>query len=155
MTSKPPPVLRAVHVKRTPDEAFRVFTDEIGQWWPLATHSPSEKPVDVTFIDGRIVETDADGGTSDWGEVTAWEPPHRLAFTWHVGMTPEQTPTQVEVSFRADDDGTRVELAHSGWEAYGDAAEQVRSSYDSPDGWTGVLDKYAKQASVSATTPSS
>jgi hypothetical protein len=41
-------------------------------------------------------------------------------------------------------DGTRVELVHSGWEAYGDDAAASRASYDT--GWDIVLGKLADAA---------
>ncbi len=36
------PVVRAVTVQPPADRAFSIFTDRIGEWWPLATHSPAE-----------------------------------------------------------------------------------------------------------------
>ena len=33
-----PPVVRAAWVNRPIDEAFHVFTSEIGAWWPLPSH---------------------------------------------------------------------------------------------------------------------
>jgi hypothetical protein len=31
-----PAVRQSVHVELAPSEAFRLFTDGIGEWWPLA-----------------------------------------------------------------------------------------------------------------------
>ena len=70
------------------------------------------------------------------GEVLAWEPPHRLEFTWQLGRTPEQAQNN-EVTFAATEAGTRVELTHSGWERLGAQAEEVRAGYDS--GWEVVF----------------
>ena len=44
-----------------------------------------------------ITETLADGTTSVWGTITQWEPPYRVAFTWHAG-TAEAEATRVEVT---------------------------------------------------------
>ncbi len=115
-----------------------------------ADHAVTEQPVSVAFADGRIVETSDVGETCDWGEVTVWEPPHRLAFTWRVGLPLDQPPTRVEVSFSGDEHGTRVEPTHSGWETYGDRAAQVHARYGAPTGWAGVLDAYARQAAPQA-----
>ena len=32
-------VTRSVTVSASPERAFRAFTEEIGGWWPLQTHS--------------------------------------------------------------------------------------------------------------------
>jgi uncharacterized protein YndB with AHSA1/START domain len=133
------PVLASVHVRRSPVDAFRVFTDRIGDWWPLPTHGCfGDKAAGLRFDGGKLVERSADGDVEVWGEVLAWEPPRRFAVTWHPGRSggPQSV---VSVEFRADEDGTRVELTHSGWEAFGDRAAQARAAYEGPDAWGLVL----------------
>ncbi|HEY6747033.1 MAG TPA: SRPBCC domain-containing protein [Mycobacteriales bacterium] len=133
------PVLASVHVRRSPVDAFRVFTDRIGDWWPLSTHGCfGSRAVGLRFDDGRLVERSADGDAEVWGEVLAWEPPRRFAVTWHPGRS-AGPHTVVSVEFLADEDGTRVELTHSGWEAYGDRAAAARAPYEGPDAWGHVL----------------
>lgn len=84
------------------------------------------------------------GVEADWGRVTAWEPPERLAFTWHPGRD-DDTATEVEVTFTAAADGTMVRLAHAGWEVLGDRAREVRERYVT--GWAMVLgQRYAAAA---------
>ncbi|MGW8568377.1 SRPBCC domain-containing protein [Isoptericola sp. NPDC055881] len=134
---------KTVTVSPGPEAAFRAFTDDMGRWWPLATHSVGRAEAgDVVVepgIDGRVVETLPDGSAAVWGTVTAWDPPRRVAFTWHPG-TPESQATRVEVSFRAAGSGTEVELVHSGWGRRTDG-EQARGAYDA--GWEPVLDRFA------------
>ena len=85
-TASRPPVLRAAHVARPVDEAFAVFTDRIGAWWPLPTHGVFGADAGgLAFEDGLLVERATDGRTTVWGEVVRWEPPHRLVLTWHPG----------------------------------------------------------------------
>jgi uncharacterized protein YndB with AHSA1/START domain len=79
--------------------------------------------------------------------VLLWDPPHRLAFTWHPGR-PHGPLTEVDVTFQPDDDGTQVLLRHSGWERLGDAAGSARESYDSVGGWTMVVDSFVRHATV-------
>jgi uncharacterized protein YndB with AHSA1/START domain len=141
-------VRSSVTVALPREEAFRLFTERIGSWWPLATHSVfAEEAVTVTMeprVGGRLYEAAAGGRTSDWGVVTAWEPVDRVAVTWHPGDEAELA-TLVEVTFsEAPDGGTQVDLLHTGWEVLGaDAAEQG-ARYQ--DGWVPVLEGFAKAA---------
>jgi uncharacterized protein YndB with AHSA1/START domain len=140
------PVLASVHVRRSPEVAFRVFTDRIGDWWPLPTHGCfGADAAGLRFDDGRLVERSAGGDVEVWGEVLAWEPPRRFAVTWHPGRS-GGPHSVVEVSFRADEDGTRVELVHSGWEAFGAQAAERRAAYEGPDAWALVLELFRTAA---------
>ena len=70
-----------------PDHAFSVWTERISTWWP-ADHTVSAEP-DLTVVlegrpGGRIYERRSNGNEHDWGEVTVWEPPTRLGYTWHL-----------------------------------------------------------------------
>ena len=138
------PVVRAVHVRGSAQHAFQVFTDGIAGWWPLPSHSVHEDDArDVRFVDGRLVEFAAGGEQCVWGEVLAWDPPHRLALTFHPGR---ESGTAVEVEFTPDEDGTRVVLTHHGWEDLGPRADAIRESYGADTGWTLVLGRYAEAA---------
>lgn len=136
-----PPVRREVLVRGGPEDAFTRFTDDIGRWWPLASHSASGVGGTVAFTGGLLVETGPDGVESVWGEVLDWEPPHRLRLTWHPGQ-PDGPVTEVEVRFEVAGEGTRVVLVHRGWEALPDP-EAARESYDS--GWPTVLAAFAAE----------
>src|SRR5262245_32711125 len=135
-----PPLEKSILVPCSPDRAFRAFTAEIAQWWPLATHSVAEDQArGVTIeprIGGRVFETDAAGEECDWGAVLDWSPPHRLAMTWHPGRAASTAQT-VEISFAAEAGGTRVTLRHHGWDIRGAKAEATRESY--AQGWDGVF----------------
>src|SRR4051794_7694260 len=94
------PVARTVTVGTSPERAFAIFTDRIGAWWPLAMYSIGGARADVAFVDGQLLETAADGNTTAWGEVTEWDPPRRVAFSWAPGGGPA---TAIEVDFEAGD----------------------------------------------------
>ncbi len=141
------PVRKSVTVPAAPQRAFELFTAHMHEWWPLATHSVgAEDAVSVTFGAGAgaaITETMADGTTCRWGTVTHWEPPYRVAFTWHAG-TPETEATRVDVTFTpSGPDSTVVRLIHSGWERRPDGAS-ARENYDS--GWDPVIGSFASAA---------
>lgn len=139
------PLRKSVTVRWSPEAAFRRFTDEIATWWPRRTHSVGgEAAENVIFeprVGGRIYEVMRDGRTAVWGTVLEFEPPRRVAFSWHPGREPDTAQT-VEVTFAAAGDGTLVELVHTGWEKLGDEALEMRERYDG--GWTFVLDRFGE-----------
>lgn len=138
------PVLRATHVRRPADQAFALFTDRIGAWWPLPTHGLfGARSAGLAFEDGRLVERSVDGESTVWGEVLVWDPPQRLTVTWHPGHGDDGPASTVDVTFVPDPDGTRVELAHHGWQAFGADAMARRASYVGPSAWGLVLDHFA------------
>ena len=137
------PLVKEVTVEAPPEVAFRRFTAEIGTWWPTATHSVSEGTCrDVRFDDsvgGRLLEEADDGTIHVWGTVVTWEPPMRVAFTWHPGRDPGSAQ-RVDVSFQAQGGHTRVRLTHTGWEQLGEGGHKMRDGYDK--GWEEVLGLY-------------
>ena len=145
--SGPPPVLRSAHVARPLDETFEVFTRQIGAWWPLPTHGLFGPDAGgLGFEDGHLVERAVDGRTCVWGEVLAWEPPHRVVVSWHPGQE-AAAASEIEVRFTASEaGGTRVELEHRGWERFGDSAMRRRHGYVGPGAWGHVLDHFADVA---------
>jgi uncharacterized protein YndB with AHSA1/START domain len=143
-----PPILRTAVVLRPIEEAFAVFTEDIGAWWPLPTHSVfAERSGGVQFIDGRLVERGTDGSESTWAEVLEWEPPARLALAWHPGGAAEDA-NRVEITFESAAAGTLVQVRHDGWEAFGEEALRRRRNYVGPSAWGHVLDHYADVSEV-------
>lgn len=134
------PVVKTLLVQTSPAKAFEVFTAEIDRWWPRATHSVSQERTKLIVfecrIGGSIHEVSDDDAHFEWGRVMAWDPPHRVVFTWYPGReaTADQ---QVEVRFDTEGPGTRVTLTHTGWEALGAHARAAREGYD--HGWETVF----------------
>jgi uncharacterized protein YndB with AHSA1/START domain len=147
-TTRVEPVRKSVTVQAPVEHAFQVFTERMSEWWPVKKHSVHEELADEAGLEprlgGAIFELWRDG-RENWGEVTVWEPPHRVVFTWRPGLRLEET-TEVEVRFASQGDSTLVELEHRGWEARGDRAAEARASYDK--GWIGVLERYATVAAA-------
>jgi uncharacterized protein YndB with AHSA1/START domain len=144
-----PPVVKTVTVRCAPATAFRVFTADIGRWWPLSKFS-MDTAADCRFeptVGGRLYEVGADGGETLWGHVLAWDPPHALAFSWQVQCSPEEAQ-RIDVTFRAVADGTEVRLVHAGWDKLHARAAERRDAYDG--GWIEVFERgfkaYADQA---------
>jgi len=143
---KIPPVVKVVDYAGTPEQAFARFSDQIGAWWPLPTHSVARRADGVTVAferlqpGGRLVERWSTGEAHVWGTITDIDRPNLLAFTWHVGRS-EDAAQLVEVTFTATGPAqTRVRLVHSGWELLGDTATDKRHAYD--QGWNSVLRLY-------------
>jgi uncharacterized protein YndB with AHSA1/START domain len=131
------------------EHAFDVWANRIDTWWPrdhTASGQPGARVVLERHVGGRIYEVTADGTEHEWGEVTAWEPPHRLGYVWHLRTNRASAP-DVESRFPAVDAGTRVEIEHAGWERLGDAAEAWRDRNHA--GWTTLLPHF-----LAATTAS-
>jgi uncharacterized protein YndB with AHSA1/START domain len=153
-------VRKSVHVKAPIERAFSVFVEQMETWWP-ATHHIGKTPFEAIFVEprvgGRWYERNAEGQQCDWGTVLAWDPPHRVALSWHVGpghdqpdwvCDPDKTKaSEVEISFKQEEPGvTFVELVHSKLERHGEGWEQLRAVFDGPGAWVDILALYAKAA---------
>jgi uncharacterized protein YndB with AHSA1/START domain len=146
-----PPVVKTVTVRVAPARAFDFFAGDLARWWPLAQFHTGPDPVDCAIeprVGGRVFERAADGRETPWGTVVAYEPPHRLAFTWIIGLSAGQEQ-QIDIRFTPQEHGTRVEVTHSGWEKLGDAAKAaaLRERYDG--GWATLIERcYADYANT-------
>lgn len=134
------PIRQSITVRQPPAVAFRVFTEQIGHWWPLQTYSVSQDRARSCVLErrvgGAVFEIRDDGATLPWGRVLVWEPPRQLVLSWHPGRD-ATVAQEVEIRFTSIPSGSLVELEHRGWEKLGDEAPAVRSSYDG--GWRAVL----------------
>lgn len=141
------PLRKAIVVRRTPAEAFAVFTERFGSWWPrdrFSIHLAASASCGIEpRVGGLVYEVSAGGQRESWGTVIVWEPPERFAMTWHPGRAP-QTAQEVEVRFVAVAGGTRVELEHRGWSKLGEEAAAARQSYE--NGWAVVFDRCYAEA---------
>lgn len=115
------PIVVEFEVDAAPAHAFDVWTARSAIWWPRS-HTVSGSPeLDIVFepfAGGRVFERSGDGSEHDWGRVVEWEPPHRVAYTWHLFFDPAQA-TDITVTFEASNRGTRVRLAQTGFERLG------------------------------------
>lgn len=147
-----PAVRKRVTVAAPLALTFEVFTARLETWWPMATHHIGEADCAAVVIEpkvgGRWFERGADGRECDWGYVLAWDAPNRIVLAWQLDARWTFDPalvTEVEVRFSAVDAATtQVELEHRGLQAYGDAAAQMREILGSPNGWSGMLEHYAR-----------
>jgi uncharacterized protein YndB with AHSA1/START domain len=136
------PLTLSFDVECAPRHAFDVWTNRFGQWWPRG-HTVSGDPETIVLephVGGRIYERGPDGAEIDWGEITEWDPPGRLAYHWHIRRDRTEA-TNVELTFvDAGNGSTRVEIVHTGWERLGARAEEWRDA--NADGWSGLVPHY-------------
>jgi uncharacterized protein YndB with AHSA1/START domain len=144
-------VRQTITVAAPQERAFRMFTEGFDQWWPR-THKIGGAELAEAVLEGREggrwYERDLDGSECDWGTVLVWDPPARLVLAWQITgewAYDADLHTEVEVTFASDGpDMTRVELEHRGLDAYGDRASEMRDTFESPGGWTGILERFAQ-----------
>jgi uncharacterized protein YndB with AHSA1/START domain len=142
-------VEKSVTVSVPIERAFEVFTAEIAAWWPLQTHAVDTEHAETVVMEGRVggrlYERTGSGEVHVWGTVAAWEPPHRIVYSWHPGRG-EETAQEVEITFTAEGVGTRVDVRHYGWEVLGGRMDETIAGYD--EGWETVLGRYVDSANA-------
>ena len=90
---------------------------------------------------GRIFEIGADGTEHDWGMVEVWDPPARIRYAWHIFLEPDRATT-VEVTFAPASDGTVVRLENSGFDVFGEGAEERAGRVGSA--WAGITANFRR-----------
>lgn len=129
-----------------------MFTEEIGLWWrrdtPYWNDAQRGRSVRIEpGVGGRFIEVYdlEDRSGMEVGRVTAWEPGKRLALTWTQVGWPPDVSTDVEITFQAVGDRTRVRLEHTAFERV-PGADQFIDGYDA--GWEEVLGWYAERVNT-------
>ena len=145
-------VTTSIVVEAPIDKAFSVFTDDIGSWWTPEHHILQADLKEMVFeprVGGRIIDRGVDGSECAWARVLAYEPPHRVVFSWDVSPqwqleTDHSRTSEVEVRFIAESPSrTRIELEHRNLDRHGDGWEAMRAAVGAPDGWGHGLQRFA------------
>jgi uncharacterized protein YndB with AHSA1/START domain len=147
-----PVVRHQVVVDGSPARAFAAFTERMGDIKPKEHNlmaSPIAETVFEPRVGGHIYDRAEDGSECRWARVLAFDPPHRVVFSWDIGPTwqLEQDPdnaSEVEVRFVADGpDRTRVELEHRHLDRHGPGWPALRDGVDDEQGWPLYLARFA------------
>jgi uncharacterized protein YndB with AHSA1/START domain len=147
-----PPIGGTVTVNVNVERAFRVFAETFNTWWPHQYHIGQAEVAEVILeprVGGRWYERGVDGSECDWGRVLAWEPPHRLVFTWQISgewqFDPDpQHASEIEVRFTPDGpEQTTVNVEHRDLNKLV-AGQAIHDTIRSGGGWPALLDSYAK-----------
>ena len=98
------PIRQNITVALPPDEAFRVFVEEIGIWWPKdrAASKVRMKP----GFGGSLVRKLPDGEEEEIARITEWALGERLVLTWTRG----DDAIELELTFTETAEGTRIDL---------------------------------------------
>jgi uncharacterized protein YndB with AHSA1/START domain len=117
-------VTQSIDVNASRERVWELLTDpgELTRWWPDAAELEPR-------LGGRVVLGFGPGNVH--GEVTQWEPPRALGFTWEASNMPG---VSLHVLFTVDelgDDRSRVGVVHSGLAgAPAEAREAVAHGWD-------------------------
>jgi len=126
------PIRQSVRIDCPVEDAFQLFTEGFGRWWPLASYSQSGSEAQTCEMEpwegGRVFERSYGGEEWDWGSVVVWDPPSRVEFTWNPAGKADDSQT-VNVEFEVEADGTRVTVTHSGWHQNGVAVSSALARF--------------------------
>ncbi|MFM6851995.1 MAG: SRPBCC family protein [Terrabacter sp.] len=152
MTDTDTVVRRSVVVDAPVADAFATFTERFGDFKPREHNllaSPIAETVFEPHVGGHIYDRAEDGSECRWARVLAWDPPHRVVFSWDISprweivSDPEQA-SEVEVTFSAEGpDRTRVDLEHRHLDHHGPEWPAVRDGVGHDEGWLLYLRRYA------------
>ena len=148
-------IRKQLTVEAPQERAFRVFTANMGAWWPKDHHIGKAALKDCVIepkVNGRWYELGEDGTACEWGKVLEWDPPRRLVLAWQLNQGFRYDPalvTEVEVTFTLlGPKLTRVDFEHRNLERFGEAAERLRGEMGS--GWEQILESYRRTAIAEA-----
>lgn len=144
-------IKKQLEVNAPIERAFRVFTQNMGAWWPKQHHigkSPLKECVVEPKAGGRWYEITEDGGTCEWGKVLAFEAPRRLVLAWQLNADFQYDPdfvTEVEVRFSPlGTSRTQIDFEHRDIERFGEKAKVLATMMG--EGWLQILASYAENA---------
>jgi uncharacterized protein YndB with AHSA1/START domain len=146
-----------VAVEAPIDQAFVVFTEGIGSWFPREYNLLGVEIAERVFeprVGGHIYDRGVNGTECHWARVLAYEPPKRVVISWDITplwqiATDLAKTSEVEVRFIPEaPNRTRVELEHRYLERHGEGWEQLRDSVGGEGGWPGCLRKFAERLAV-------
>lgn len=113
-------------VPLTQQLAFEVFTEQMNVWWPRQGVFPysfapeTTRPLRIRFEaqpGGRYYESFADGSEYLIGNISVWNPPEELAYTWRDPTWAGST--DIRLSFAPAGKETRLTYTQDGFAGAG------------------------------------
>ncbi len=137
------PIVVEFDVNTSVAHAFDVWTSKTAMWWPRAHTMSRDSDLAVVFepfVGGRIYERASDGLEHAWGEVLVWDPPEHIVYLWHLFFDRSEA-TEVSVTFKEKNTGSRVRIEQSGFEILGEPAGTERRN-ETDRAWLEVVGYY-------------
>jgi uncharacterized protein YndB with AHSA1/START domain len=154
MTTDPTRLELEITIDVPVEHAFGTFTGRFDEIKPREQNLlavPIERTVLEPQVGGTIHDIGTDGTICTWARVLAFEPPHRLVFSWDLGPTfeVETDPdrcSEVEVTFTAlGPEQTQVRLEHRHLDRHGEGWEGL-TFLGTGDGWPLWLSRFGAMA---------
>jgi uncharacterized protein YndB with AHSA1/START domain len=133
------------------ERAFAVFTQRFDRIKPREHNMLGVDIAESVFearTGGRVYDRGVDGTECQWGRVLAFEPPHRIVFSWDISPYWQieadlDKASEVEVRFIAETDTrTRVELEHRHLDRHGEGWPGLAEGVGGDQGWPLYLRRY-------------
>lgn len=145
-------IRREITVAVPVERAFEVFTTQFDRIKPRE-HNMLGVPIVETVLEprvgGHIYDRGEDGSECRWSRILAFEPPHRLLFSWDITLQWSVEPdpercSEVEVRFLPEGDATRVVLEHRHLDRHGDGWPAMGAGVGGEGGWPLYLQRFAE-----------
>ena len=119
-------VEREIRIEAPRERVFELLASREGLalWVPVRLFEPRAGGK----IEFQFVKPDSGDQSITFGEVTAYDPPSRIAFTWDFKADPLDARTEVSIDLKAEGAATLVRLTHTGF-----VDEEECSKHD--EGW--------------------
>ena len=147
-----PSVRKQIVVDVPVDRAFQVFTEDFDSIKPRDHNMLAVDIAESVFEPregGRVYDRGVDGSECQWARVLAYEPPHRVVFSWDISPrwqieSDVEKTSEVEVRFISETpERTRVELEHRNLDRHGEGWEGARDGVAGEGGWPLYLQRFA------------
>ena len=157
MTTDPTRLEFEITIDVPVEHAFGTFTERFDEIKPREQNLlavPIERTVLEPKVGGTIHDVGTDGTTCTWARVLAFEPPHRLVFSWDLSPTfqVETDParcSEVEVTFTSlGSEQTLVRLEHRHLDRHGEGWEGL-TFLGTGDGWPLWLSRFSEMVASS------
>lgn len=133
------------------EQAFEIF---VKQFDVIKPREHNLLPVDIAEtvleakVGGSIYDRGVDGSICRFARVLAYEPPHRIMFSWDIDPQWQiekdlNRTSEVEVRFFSEaPHRTRLELEHRNINRHGEGWEAIREGVGSEGGWPLYLHRF-------------